>query len=628
MARKASPQSRRPSMLDDSLRACRYVFGVVGLFSLIANMLILAQPLYMLQVYDRVLTTGRTETLTMLTILAVGALLMLGALDALRSSIMIRLGAWLNLHLAPVLLTSSVRARLQGDEAGAQPLRDLSVLQSFLAGSGLTFLFDAPLVPLFVLLVWMLHPELGVLALVAAAALFGLSLLNDLMTRKPLLDANLKQIGSNLQAEAMIRNAEVVRAMGMVPAMIERWQKVYGQALETGQSASVRTGSILGMTKAIRGIVQVAVLGWGALLVLRGELTPGGMIASSVLLSRALAPVEQAVTGWKTFVAARIAYERLGQRLQSLPPEPERMQLPAPAGHLSFERVNYVVPGGRAILRQLSFEVAPGEVLAVIGPSAAGKSTLCRLLVGLLQPTSGQVRFDGADLAHWDPRQLGPFIGYLPQDVELFAGTVGDNIARMTQGTDEEIVRAAQLSHAHEMILSLPNGYDTEIGDAGLRLSGGQRQRIGLARAVYGDPRLIILDEPNANLDQRGEAALAGAIEDLKKRGAAVVIVGHRPSTLAQADKILLLKEGRIELMGPRDTVMQRLRKKAVKSTDDADDEADRGDEQRDAPDALAVSPGGETAPAKGPASAPPPSAPIEAMTRSGGQSTAAAMQE
>jgi ATP-binding cassette subfamily C protein/ATP-binding cassette subfamily C exporter for protease/lipase/ATP-binding cassette subfamily C protein EexD len=562
--------STAPNPLSEAFRACRFSFAVVGVFSLVMNALMLAMPLYMLQVYDRVLGTGRVETLVVLTVMAVAALLILGVLDMLRSALMVRLGRWVNARLAPVLLTSSVRARLHGDEAGAQPLRDLAAIQSFIGGQGLTFLFDTPMVPLFVTLAWLLHPKLGLLALGAAVLLFVLSVINDRLTRKPLLEANVAQIRANLQAETAIRNAEVVRAMGMLPTMVERWRTVNERTLEAAQRSSERSGAIVGLTKSLRFIVQVAVLGLGALLVLDGELTPGSMIACSILISRALAPVEAAMTAWKVFTAARIAYGRLKARLVTLPPEVERTRLPVPLGRLEVERASFALPGNggpRALLKQISLTVEPGEVLAVVGPSAAGKSTLCRLLVGLLQPTSGKVRLDGAELKLWDPDLLGRYIGYLPQDVELFAGTVGDNIARMTDGSDEDVVAAAHLANAHEMILNLPEGYDTEIGDAGAKLSGGQRQRIGLARAVYGNPVLIVLDEPNANLDQTGEAALAGAVNELKGRGAAMVIIGHRPSTLAHADKVLVLNDGRPAMYGPRDEVLQRLRKDSVTTT-------------------------------------------------------------
>ena len=555
--------------LVDARRMCRSVFVVLALFSLVINGLMLAVPLYMLQVYDRVLATGRLETLTLLTMMAVGALLILGVIDGIRAAVMSRLGCWLSGQLAPVLLASSVRARLLGDESGAQPLRDLAAIQAFVGGSGLTFLFDVPMTPLFVALVWLLHPQIGVLAIGAAMLLFALSLLNDLATRKRLLEGNVAQIRANLQAEATIRNAEVVRAMGMLPAMVDRWQGVNRRSLEAARQAAERSGIIVGMTKSLRFIVQVAVLGFGALLVLEGELTAGGMIACSILIGRALAPVEQALTAWRLFVGARIAYGRLQTRLQMLPAEPAKTNLPAPDGRLSVERVTFVPPGGvHPVLRQISFAVEPGEVLAVIGSSAAGKSTLCRLLVGLLQPTSGKVRLDGAELKHWNLDKLGKCVGYLPQDIELFAGTVRDNIARMAQGGDADVIDAARLAHAHDMILRLSEGYDTPIAEARSTLSGGQRQRIGLARAVYGNPRLIVLDEPNANLDQVGEAALAGAVNELKSRGATMVIVGHRPSTLAHADKVLVLKEGMVEMYGPRDAVLQRLRKAPVTTTD------------------------------------------------------------
>lgn len=579
-----------PNALNGALRACRASFVVVGLFSLVINALMLALPLYMLQVYDRVLSTGRTETLIMLTIMAVAALLFLGALDVLRSAVITRIGRWLNAQLAPVFLASSVRARLQGDESGAQPLRDLGAVQNFVGGSGLTFLFDLPVMPLFVALIWLLHPWLGMLALGAAGALFSLSIINDRLTQKPLLEGNVAQIRANVQAETTIRNAEVVQAMGMLPTMVGRWQDIHERSLRDTGVAAERSGVIVGVTKSLRFIIQIAILGLGALLVLKGQLTPGGMIAASILTGRALAPVEQAVGAWKVFIAARIAYGRLNNRLMMMPPPAERTRLPVPTGRLSVEKASFVPLGGRAILRQVSFSVEPGEVLAIVGPSAAGKSTLCRLMVGLLQPTGGKVRLDGADLEHWNPDHLGPFIGYLPQDVELFSGTVGENIARMTKGSDEDVVAAARLAHAHDMIVRLSEGYDTQIGDGGAKLSGGQRQRIGLARAVYGNPRLIILDEPNANLDQAGEGALAGAVNELKQRGVAMVIIGHRPSTLAHADKVLLLKDGVVALYGPRDEVLQQLRKAAVKNAAE-----DRTPQEQNAPGQQAPAERGPT---------------------------------
>jgi ATP-binding cassette subfamily C protein/ATP-binding cassette subfamily C exporter for protease/lipase/ATP-binding cassette subfamily C protein EexD len=558
-------QRRRRTELQRALSACRSAISKVALFSFAINVLILTPSIYMLQVYDRVLTTGHLETLALLMCLAAGALLLLGALDSLRTAVTVRIGCWLTDRLGPVYLENGVRARLLGDSAGAQPLRDLAQIQTFIATQGLTVFFDAPWVPAFVVLIWLLHPLLGVLALASAVVLLALSVANELATRRAMLEATMAQISANQQAEATIRNAEVVRSMGMLPAVIERWQITNAKSTEAVRRASERGGILVGLTKFIRMFVQIAILGLGALLVLRGELTAGAMVAASILLGRALAPVELAMSAWRNFSSARIAYGRLKARLQAFPAEAERIRLPAPVGHLRVENVTYGPPGSkRPVLQQVSFVVEPGEAVAVIGPSASGKSTLCRLLVGIAAPSEGQVRLDGAELKHWDPNDLGRFVGYLPQDVELFSGSVRENIARLGEPDDNAIVNAARLAHAHDLIQRLPEGYETQIGDSGARLSGGQRQRIGLARAVYGEPRLIVLDEPNANLDQAGEAALAAAVAELKRDGCALVIVGHRPSTLAQADKILLLKDGRVELFGPRDDVLQRLRHAAA----------------------------------------------------------------
>lgn len=547
--------------LQEAMRHCRSAFGTAAVFSLVINMLMVASPVYMLQVYDRVLTTGRMETLAALTLIVGIALLIMCALDSLRTAITVRIGAWLNNQLGPVYLASSMRAQLKGSGPGAQPLRDLTQLQSFVATHGLSAFFDFPWVPVFVVIIWCLHPLLGTVALVAAVALLVLSVTNDAVTRGPIREANQAQIKATQLADAAIRNAEVVRAMGMLPAMIERWRASNNVAVEALCRGSERSGKLVATTKFVRFFVQIAILGVGAILVLRGELTAGGMIAASILLSRALAPVEVAMTAWRGLTSARIAYGRLRAQIDAFPTEPDRIRLPAPEGRIAVENLTFVAPGtGQAILRQVSFAVEPGEILALVGPSAAGKSTLCRFIVGIAEPTSGKVRLDGSEIEHWDHDQLGRFVGFLSQDVELFAGTVRENIARMSEADDEAVVDAARLAHAHEMIQLLPQGYDTEIGEGGARLSGGQKQRLGLARAVFGDPRLIVLDEPNSNLDQAGEAALAAALAELKQRGAAIIVVGHRPSTLTMADKVLLLKEGRIELFGPRDQVLQTLR--------------------------------------------------------------------
>ncbi|WP_085033291.1 type I secretion system permease/ATPase [Ensifer aridi] len=563
MAAKASVDKRRRSKtdLDYATGQIRSSLLMLAIFSFAINLLMLTSPLYMLQVYDRVLVSGRVETLVMLTVFAGSALLVLGVLDSLRSAVMVRVGCWLNDRLGPVLISGGVRARLVGDNAGAQPLRDLAQVQSFLSSQALTALFDAPWTPVFLALIWLLHPALGALAVCAALLLALLTLLNELTTRGASQTANTKQIAAFQQAESTIRNAEVVRAMGMLPGLLERWRASNDSSLSATRSSAERGAAILGITKFLRFFVQSATLGLGAYLVLKGEVSGGAMIASSILLGRALAPIEVAMGSWRNFLATRIAYDRLKLRLQGIPAEPPRTRLPEPYGHISLKHVSYSAPGTKAqVIDNVSFHLTPGEALAVIGPSASGKSTLCRLIGGIAAPSGGEIRLDGSELHHWNPEQLGRYIGYLPQDVELFSGSIRDNISRMAKADDDEVVQAAMLAHAHEMIQRLPQGYETPIGDAGARLSGGQRQRIGLARAVFGDPKIIILDEPNANLDQSGEAALAAAVRALKRRGAALMIVGHRPSTLAQADKILLLREGRLELFGAREDVLGRLR--------------------------------------------------------------------
>lgn len=430
--------------------------------------------------------------------------------------------------------------------------------------------------PIFLLLIWLLHPLLGTVAIIATLVLLGLTLLNDLLTRRSTIRANQDQVVATQQIDGAIRNAEVVHAMGMLPAVIDRWRQVHGTGMVALLQGAEIGGILQGLTKFIRFFVQSGVLGLGALLAVKGELSPGAMIAASILLGRGLTPVEMAMQAWRNLVTARSAFGRIDGLLRSLPPEPEHIRLPHPVGRLTVDNLRYVPPGsGKPVLRGVSFCVEPGEAIAIIGPSAAGKSTLCRFLVGIAQPTSGTVRLDNSELAHWNREQLGASIGYLPQAVELFSGSVRINIARMASDPDDKaIIDAANLAQAHDMIVELDEGYETQIGDAGTVLSGGQRQRLGLARAVYGEPCLVVLDEPNANLDTAGESALAAAIAELKARGTALIIVGHRPSTLAQADKLMLLRDGLIELFGPREEVLQKLRDAAARRRA-ADERAD-----------------------------------------------------
>jgi PrtD family type I secretion system ABC transporter len=567
MRERASERVRSSSgstELERAIKACRSAFATCALFSLLINLLMLVSPIYMLQVYDRVLTTGRIETLVMLTLIATIALAVMCALDALRTSVTIRVGCWLNEQLGPAYLACAVRGRLKSDPSGVEHLRDISQLQNFVATQGLTAFFDAPWVPIFVALIWILHPMLGMVALASAVVLFLLSIANEFATRKATETANKKQIEASLLADATIRNAEIVQAMHMLPAMTDRWAAINGAVVDGLRRSGDIGGFVLATTKFVRFFVQVAILGVGAWLVVNSQLTAGAMIAGSILLGRALAPVELAISMWRNFMGARFSYGRLKKAIEEHPAPPRRTTLPSPGGRVAVDGVSYLTPNtAQLIVSEVSCDVGPGEALAIIGPSGAGKSTLCRMMVGLALPNVGEIRLDGSPIHHWDGEQIGRHIGFLPQDVELFTGSVRDNIARMQVAGDEAVVKAATLAHAHEMIQHFPQGYDTHIGDGGVRLSGGQRQRIGLARAVFGNPRFIVLDEPNANLDQAGEAALAQAIETLKRSGVALIIVGHRPSTLSVANKILFLKEGRTAMFGERDQVLEALKERS-----------------------------------------------------------------
>ncbi len=557
------PGSSQRTELQDALADCRTYFTTVFLFSIVTNLLVMSLPIYMLQVYDRVLTTSHTDTLLMLTLIIGGALLLMASIDGLRSVLTMRIGGWLSDRLGPACLSSSVRARLNGKPASSGALSDLTTIRNFISTQGLTFFCDAPWVPIFATIIWLIHPTLGLLAVCSALCLFVLSLGNEMVTRGRFQSANESNISASRDADATVRNAEVVYSMGMLPALLERWQLKQRMVLEDLRRAGERSGFIVATTKFVRLFAQVSVLGLGALLVIRSELTPGSMIACSILLGRALAPVEMAMSGWKTFANARISYSRLKEHLRAYPEPKKRIELPAPGGRMKADRVSFGTAGMK-ILDNISFDVEPGDALAIIGPSAAGKSTLCRFLVGLAKPTIGEVQLDKTPIQHWDPQDLGPHIGYLPQNVELFDGTVKENIARMTIADDSEVIAAAKLAHAHMMIQEMPDGYDTVIGESGPILSGGQRQRIGLARALFGSPKYVVLDEPNANLDQAGETALAAAIRELKARDTTIIVVGHRPSTLSEATKILLLRDGRVQMFGERDAVMAKMRDATV----------------------------------------------------------------
>ena len=547
--------------LREALRECRFGLGMLAVFSFFINLLILTSPIYMMQTYDRVLASGKIETLVMITIIAGVAVLVLGMLEMVRNRLLARIGQWLERRLAPELIGASMRGAIIGVAANAQALRDLAQVRAFLGGPGCTTVFDVPWTPIFLAVIWLMHPILGMVGLGSAVVLLALALINEHGSRAPLRQAGQMAIISVQQADQAIRNADAFHAMGMLPGFLAGWMGRNDRSLELQLAAADRNAVLVGLSKFVRIFVQMLILAAGAYLVIQSELSSGGMIAASILLGRALAPVEQTIGAWKGMVTARDSYERLKRLLERLPPPAMPMPLPAPKGRLSCEQVVYV-PRGRdkPVLNGVTFALEPGEALGIIGPSAAGKSTLCKILVGSWQPTRGAVRLDGADLFAWPAEQLGPHVGYLPQDVELFGGTVKDNIARLAADPDpEQVVEAAMTAGVHEIILRLPNGYETEIGERGSHLSGGQRQRIGLARTLYGKPRLIVLDEPNASLDTEGEESLMKAMALAKAWGGTVIIVAHQPRVLKPVDKLLLLRDGRSEMFGPRDEVLAKL---------------------------------------------------------------------
>jgi PrtD family type I secretion system ABC transporter len=546
--------------IGDAFKKCRFVLLAVAIVSLFVNVLMLTVPLYMLQIYGRVLVSRSNETLIYLSIAAVGALLVVAILDFTRSRIMVHMSAWLENRLGPEVLPPAISQQLQSQTYGVQALRDVSQVRQFVASPGIFSLFDAPWVPVYLFVIYLLHPVLFIIALIGAVLLFSLAVANELATRKPLKAANAQNVSALRKTAAAARNAEVIEAMGLMPGITRRWLSDNQSALQQQMLASGRAGVILSVSKFCRLVLQVAMLGVGGYLVLRYELTPGGMIAGSIILSRALQPVEQAIGTWKSLLAARSAYTRLKTFMTQMQQRPAEMALPEPYGDLKAEKVVFTPPGGqKPVLKGVSFSLAAGESLAIVGPSAAGKSTLARLIVGAWRPNHGAVRLDGADVYAWERVDFGRHVGYLPQDVELFDGTIEDNIARLGEPDPAAVVEAAQQAGVHEMILQLPDGYRTQIGEGGALLSGGQRQRIGLARAFFGGPRLIVLDEPNASLDSEGENDLLRAMAKLKKDGATVVLIAHRPSMVSQVDKILFLRDGLVEMFGPREEVLPQV---------------------------------------------------------------------
>lgn len=550
--------------LKAALKACKGSFISVGFFSFFVNMLMLVPSFYMLQVYGRVVTSGSITTLVMLTLIMTVLMATMGSLEWTRSRIMVRLSTKLDVMLSRDVYRASFKRALDsgGMDASAQPLNDLTGLRQFLTGNGLFAFFDTPWLPVYIGVMFLFHPWYGWIAIASALILLCLAVVNEKLTGKALAEANKQNIAASLYTTKNLRNAEVIESMGMLNTLMERWGARQKKVLALQSNASDKGGMITSLSKTFRMLVQSLILGVGAYLAVKQEITPGLMIAGSILLGRALAPIDLMIGSWKGFISARSQYERLNEILDKQQAEPQRMSLPAPQGNVLVENLIVSAPGSKApILKNISFAVQAGSVVGIIGPSASGKSTLARALLGVWAPQHGVVRLDGADINNWDKRELGPHVGYLPQDIELFEGTVGENIARFGEMSSEKVIQAARAAGVHEMILQLPDGYDTVIGSDGVNLSGGQRQRVGLARAIYGAPRLIVLDEPNSNLDEVGERALAQAIQEIKATGATIFIITHRTSILAQLDRLLVLNGGAISLYGPRELVMAELNK-------------------------------------------------------------------
>ncbi|MEB0041512.1 type I secretion system permease/ATPase [Pseudomonas sp. MH10] len=555
-------RSTHDNNLQAALKACRSSFVSVGFFSLFINALMLVPTFYMLQVYGRVVTSGSISTLVMLTIIMVVLMVTMGALELVRSRIMVRVSTKLDILLSRDLYRASFKRALVsgGMDSSAQALNDLTGLRQFMTGNGLFAFFDAPWLPIYIAVMFMFHPWYGWMAIVCSIILVCFAILNEKMTGATLAVANKENIAASLYTNKNLRNAEVIESMGMLNTLIGRWAHRQKKVLVLQSIASDKGGLMTNISKTFRMLVQSLILGLGAYLAVNHEISSGLVIAGSVLLGRALAPLDLIIGSWKGFISARSQYDRLNDILDTQENEPQRMSLPVPQGNVLVENLIVSAPGGKTpIIKGISFDVPAGQVVGIIGPSASGKSTLARALMGIWVPQHGVVRLDGADISNWDKNELGPYVGYLPQDIELFEGSISENIARFSVVDSAQVIMAARTAGVHEMILLLPEGYDTVIGSEGVNLSGGQRQRIGLARALYRAPRLIILDEPNSNLDDAGEQALAQAIMFMKASGSTVFVITHRTTILSHLDRLMVMSGGSISMYGPREQVMAEL---------------------------------------------------------------------
>lgn len=554
------------SELTEELMALKQSFIVVGFFSFFINILMLVPPLYMLQLYDRVLSSRSEETLIVLTFIVVIMFLTMGLLEFIRSRILVRLGNRIDMHFNSRIFDALFElANKYPGKTSTQAISDMTHIRQFMTGNGLFAFFDAPWLPIYIFVLYIFHPLFALFAIIAAIVLLIIAILNEVSTRKNIEEANDMSQKSIRFANNNLRNAEVIYALGMISNIKNRWLERHTNFLALQSKASDKAGKWTNLSKVLRMGFQSLILGIGAYLAIQSEISGGMMIAGSILLGRALAPLDLLINSWKGFVSAREGYTRLGILFREFPIKEKPMPLPNPIGNISLENLTVVPPQGeQAVIRGLNMKINAGEIVGIIGPTAAGKSSLARAVLGVWPLLNGKVRIDGAELEQWDREVLGKFIGYLPQDIELFEGTISENIERFGEKNPEAVVDAAKKASVHDMILHLPHGYDTLVGVGGTTLSGGQRQRIGLARALYNNPIFIVLDEPNSNLDDIGEKALLVAIMKLKEEDVTVILITHRPNILSITDKIAVLGEGELKMYGKRDEILAKIMSKKI----------------------------------------------------------------
>ena len=550
------------TVLQSTLRTCRVMFIYAIMFGALINILMLSTPIYSMQVLDRVISSGNTDTLVMLSIVIGLSLLLLALLQGARSFAMTAMGSWFEKKISKDVLNNSIQLSLtSGNNVGSQKIRDLQTVKNFLTSPQLLVMMDTPWAVIFIIVLYILHPMIGTIALIGGIVLIIFGVIADKATKTLHQSYNEMYIKNSRVVEQTTKNAEVISVMGFSNNVVSKWEHLNNSMQRVHSLVTKRQTVFSEVTKFFRILLQVSITGVGALLVIKGEITPGTIIASSAMMGRALAPFEATINAWKQFIKSKQSYTRLNNGFDISESKYQKMSYPAPEGKLNIQGVTYIIPKTRtALVQNASFNLEVGESLAIMGASGSGKSSLAKLIVGAYKATSGFIRIDGMNINDWQQDELGQYIGYLPQDIELFSGTVKENIARMDENAkSDDVIRAAQLAGAHDMIITLPDAYNTEIGVDGNTLSGGQRQRIGLARAFYGDPRLLVLDEPNSSLDKNGEQALYNALEIAKETNVTTIVISHRPSTLNVADKIMLISNGAISLFGPKDEVIQKM---------------------------------------------------------------------